>query len=125
VISEVALSVMLLVGAGLMVRSFSHLISQNLGYNPEQVVSFDLGLPFKKYPTLAERARFFQQLKAKMDVVPGVQAAALVRGLPLSGQNSGGDVSIKGASRQIRRRSRLLTKPLSKSSSLARMSSGD
>jgi len=98
VISEVALSVMLLVGAGLMVRSFSHLVSQNLGYNPEHVVSFDLGLPFKKYPTLAERARFFQQLKAKVDVVPGVQEAALVRGLPLSGQNSGGDVSIKGAS---------------------------
>src|SRR5262249_17482026 len=97
VMSEVALSVMLLVGAGLMIRSFSQLVSQNLGYNPEHVVSFDLGLPFKKYPTLAARARFFQQLKVKADILPGVQAAGLVRGLPLSGQNSGGDVSIKGS----------------------------
>jgi putative ABC transport system permease protein len=97
VVSEVAVSVMLLVGAGLMIRSFSHLISQNLGYNPENVVSFDLGLPSKKYPTLGAQARFFQQLKAKVDILPVVQAAALVRGLPLSGQNAGGDVSIKGA----------------------------
>jgi putative ABC transport system permease protein len=98
VVSEVALSVMLLVGAGLMIRSFSRLVAQDLGYNPEHVVSFDLGLPGKKYPTLAARARFFQQLKEKVDTLSGVQSAGLVRGLPLSGQNSGGDISIKGAS---------------------------
>src|SRR5258708_26743342 len=87
---------MVLVGGGLMIRSFSHLVSQDLGYNPEHVISIDLGLPWKKYPTLATRARFFQQLKAKVDELPGVQAAGLVRGLPLSGHNSGGDISITG-----------------------------
>jgi putative ABC transport system permease protein len=96
VVSEVGLSVMLLVGAGLMIRSFSRLVSQDLGYNPEHLVTMDLGLPWKKYPTLEARARFFQQLKEKVDILPGVAAAGLVRGLPLSGQNSGGDISLKG-----------------------------
>jgi putative ABC transport system permease protein len=96
VVCEVALSVMLLVGAGLMLRSFSHLISQDLGYNPEHVVSFDLGLPWKKYPTLNAKAHLFQELKTRVDNLPGVQASGLVRGLPLSGQNSGGDIDIKG-----------------------------
>jgi putative ABC transport system permease protein len=99
VVSEVALSVTLLIGAGLMVRSFSHLVWQDLGYSPEHVVSMDFGLPWKKYSTLAAKARFFQQLKAAVDALPGVEAAGLVRGLPLSDQNSGGDISIKGAPR--------------------------
>jgi putative ABC transport system permease protein len=96
VVSEVALSVLLVIGAGLIIRSFSHLVSQDLGYNPEHVVSFDLGLPFKKYASLAAQARFFEELKTRVDRVPGVESAGLVRGLPLSDQNSGGDVSIKG-----------------------------
>jgi predicted permease len=97
VVSEIALSVMLLIGAGLMIRSLSHLVAQDLGYNPEHIVSVDVGLPKKKYPTLPDQARFFGQLKAKVDVLPGVEAAGLVRGLPLSGQNGGGDIRIKGS----------------------------
>jgi len=50
-VSEVALALMLLIGAGLMIRSFGRLVSQQLGYNPEHLVSMDVGLPGKKYPT--------------------------------------------------------------------------
>ena len=97
VVSEVALSMILLMGAGLMIRSFGRLVSQELGYTPEHLISMDFGLPWKKYPTLAEQARFFDQLKSRVEVLPGVQSAALVRGLPLSGQNTGMSISIQGA----------------------------
>ncbi len=97
VVSEVALSVVLLIGAGLMIRSFGRLISQELGYTPEHVISMDLGLPWKKYPTLADQTRFFEGLKAKVETLPGVQSAGLVRGLPLSGQNVGMSIGIQGA----------------------------
>src|SRR5262249_17299118 len=97
VISEVALSLMLLIGAGLTMRSFTRLISQPLGYNPEHLVSVDLGLPWRKYPTLAEKIRFFERLKAQAEALPGVQWAGLVRGLPLSGQNVGMSIDIPGA----------------------------
>src|SRR5438046_2617336 len=96
VVCEVALSVMLLIGAGLMIRSFGRLVSQELGYNPEHVVSLDMGLPGKKYPTLADQARFFERLKAQVEMLPGVQSVGLVRGLPLSGQNVGMSIGIQG-----------------------------
>ncbi len=97
VVCEVALSVMLLIGAGLMIRSFGRLVSQQLGYNPEHVVSLDMGLPGKKYPTLADQARFFERLKAQVETLPGVQSVGLVRGLPLSGQNVGMSIGVPGA----------------------------
>ena len=96
VVCEVALSVMLLIGAGLMIRSFGRLVSQQLGYNPEHVVSLDMGLPGKKYPTLADQARFFERLKAQVETLPGVQSVGLVRGLPLSGQNVGMSIGVPG-----------------------------
>jgi putative ABC transport system permease protein len=97
VVSEVALSVMLLIGAGLMIRSFGRLVTQELGYNPEHVISMDLGLPWKKYPSLTDQTRFFERLKFRVETLPGVQSAGLVRGLPLSGQNVGMSIGIPGA----------------------------
>src|SRR5438445_5947153 len=96
VVCEVTLSVMLLIGAGLMIRSFGRLVSQELGYNPEHVVTLDMGLPGKKYPTLADQSRFFERLKAQVEALPGVQSVGLVRGLPLSGQNVGMSIGIQG-----------------------------
>lgn len=88
-VSEVALSVLLLIGAGLMMRSFSRLLSQELGFKPEHVVSMALGLPDKKYPEQQDRVRFFDQLLARVQTLPGVQSAGLVFGLPLArNQNS-------------------------------------
>jgi putative ABC transport system permease protein len=97
VVSEVALSLMLLVMAGLAVRSFNRLVSQQLGFNPEHVVSMGIGLPDKKYPEQEERVALFEQLMARVQSLPGVQSAGLVFGLPLSGNTSQLTVNIIGA----------------------------
>ncbi len=96
-ITEVAFSLILLVGAGLMIRSFGRLVSQQLGYNPEQVISLGIGLPNKTYPEQANRERFFEAFLTRVRTLPGVRSAALVAGLPLSGWNSSLYVRINGA----------------------------
>jgi len=87
VMAEVALSLMLLIAAGLMMRSFSRLMSQNLGYNPEHLVSMYLSLPDKKYSKPGDGERFFERLLEGVRALPDVQSAALVAGLPLTDQD--------------------------------------
>src|SRR6185503_5888106 len=97
VVAEVALSVILLIGAGLMIRSFGRLLSQDFGFNPEQIVTMHINLPGKKYPQRSDRQRLFDQLLARSRAVPAVQASAGVLGLPLSGWGDGQDVELAGA----------------------------
>src|SRR5262249_25441199 len=97
VIGEVALSMMLLAGAGLMIRSFGRLLVQPLGFRPEHVVKLNLNLPDKKYPEHADRVRFFDEVLSGVRAVPGVQSAGLVLGLPLSGDQNGLAVWLPGA----------------------------
>jgi putative ABC transport system permease protein len=97
VVSEVAFSLMLLVSAGLTIRSFSRLVSQPLGFNPEHVVTMGIGLPEKKYPEPERRVALFEQLLVQVQSLPGVRSAALVMGLPLSGNSSQLSVNIIGA----------------------------
>jgi putative ABC transport system permease protein len=97
VISEMAVSLILLIGAGLMIRSFDRLLSQPLGFVPEHVVSMNFNLPDKSYPGRDERVRFFDQLLARASALPGVDSSALVAGLPLSGQDVNLVVNIPGA----------------------------
>jgi putative ABC transport system permease protein len=85
VVAEVAFSLILLIGAGLMIRSFSRLVSQSLGYNPEHLISMDITLPDKKYPDEGGRGRLFGLLLEQVRALPDVQSAALAAGLPLSG----------------------------------------
>jgi putative ABC transport system permease protein len=80
-----------------MIRSFGRLLSQPLGYNPEHLISMEVGLPAKKYPELPDKVRFFEQFLAGVQALPGVQSAGLVHGLPLSGQNVGMSIGIPGA----------------------------
>src|SRR5437762_9328234 len=93
VVAEVGLSVVLLIGAGLMIRSFGRLLSQDVGFNPEQVVTFSIGLPSQRYPGQSERERLFDQLLTTVRALPGVKAAGAVLGLPLGGSRS--DRSLK------------------------------
>lgn len=97
VVGEMAISLILLVGAGLLIRSFGQLLSQPLGFVPEHVVTMDFGLPDKTYPDRADKIRFFDQLLAQTRALPGVESAALVLGLPFDGQASSLSVSIFGA----------------------------
>jgi putative ABC transport system permease protein len=96
VIAEMALSVVLLIGAGLMIRSFSRLFAQDFGFNPAHLVIMDLNLPSKKYPTQSDRQRLFDELLTKVHAAPGVIASAAVFGLPLSGSIEGQDLELVG-----------------------------
>lgn len=87
VMAEVALSVMLVIGAGLILRSFSRLVSQNLGYNPERLMTMEFHLPEEKYSRPGDGERFFERLLERVRMLPDVQSAALVAGLPLADQD--------------------------------------
>jgi putative ABC transport system permease protein len=83
VVAEVALSLVLLVGAGLMVRSFAKLQQVNSGIKPENVLTVEVPLPRAKYPEGVLQSAFFQQLVSRVRTLPGISSAAAVSGLPL------------------------------------------
>ena len=82
VVAEVALAVMLVVGAGLMLRSFWRLMQFDSGFDRENLVTFGLVLPAAKYQEQPRRVAFFNELTTRLRAVPGVQAAAAMTGLP-------------------------------------------
>jgi putative ABC transport system permease protein len=83
VISEVALALVLLVCAGLMIRSFLHLQQVNPGFNPDNALAVSLSLPGKKYPEADQQAAFYTQLVEKIAALPGVQAVGMTQALPI------------------------------------------
>ena len=83
VIVEVATTMVLLVGAGLMIRSFYRLENVNPGFSYENLTSFTVALPQKKYATLEQRTTFFNQLVQNLRSMPGVQYVGAASGLPL------------------------------------------
>ncbi len=97
VVSEVAISLMLLIGAGLMIRSFGRLLSEPPGFNPEHLISMNLVLPGSKFPDQAGRMRFFETFLNNVQAMPGVQSAALIKGLPLSGDDTQVFLTVKDA----------------------------
>ena len=85
VVSEVAIAMVLLVGAGLLIRSFMRLQQVSPGFNPANVMAMQLSLPKSKYSEKPQMAAFFEQLVQKVRALPGVQAAAVGNNLPMSG----------------------------------------
>ncbi|MGE3277662.1 MAG: ABC transporter permease [Vicinamibacterales bacterium] len=81
---EVALAVVLVIGAGLMVRTLAALGNVDLGFDPDHVVTARVSIPTAKYPTAEAVAIFFDQLQARVNALPDVQAAGVVRALPLA-----------------------------------------
>ncbi|MGH9667068.1 MAG: hypothetical protein ACRD9L_21795 [Bryobacteraceae bacterium] len=79
----------LLVGAGLLLRSFAHLRSTEIGVDPHNVLTMTVNLPHLKYSTLALRRQFFDQLVGRAAHTPGVEAAAISSEIPLEGGNNG------------------------------------
>src|SRR5262245_34859057 len=84
VVSEVALALALLIGAGLMLRSFIRLMSVDPGLDPRNVLTVDIRLSRNKY-SRPQQAVFFQQLLERLRALPGIQAAGAVYPMPLSG----------------------------------------
>jgi len=85
VIVEVALSLVLLIGAGLMVRSFVELTNVSPGFEAEGVVTFTAAPPFGSYPQAVDRANFSAELQRRLEALPGVTRAATAFPLPLAG----------------------------------------
>lgn len=85
VITEVALALMLLVGGGLMVRSFARLQAVDPGFNPDHLLTMTISLAGSAQNTAPKRVAFFNDLLQRVDSVPGVQSASAINHLPLGG----------------------------------------
>ena len=85
VVVEVALALVLLVGAGLLVRSFVRLVNVDAGFDRDRTVTMRVSLPGSRYPNAPQRTQFFHRLFERIAPLPGVQAAGAVSFLPMVG----------------------------------------
>jgi putative ABC transport system permease protein len=84
VMTEMALAVVLLVGAGLLIRSFATLLKVDPGFRPENVVSFDVSVPSSKYPIDRDIRRFSSDVQRNLSQLPGVQSVAVAFARPMA-----------------------------------------
>lgn len=96
VVAEMSLALMLLTGAGLMIRSFAALQRVDLGFRPQGVLTGRLSLPVRKYPSDSAVVRFFQAADSRIAAVPGVQAVGWISYLPLTGLRSVQGFNVEG-----------------------------
>ena len=96
VVAEVALALVLLVGAGLLLKSFQKLQQVNPGFKPEHLLTMQISLPSTKYKDQTQIDSFFQQVLEKVKALPGIEAAGVCTSVPLSGFNSSGSFNIEG-----------------------------
>ncbi len=96
VIAEIALAVVLLVGAGLMLRSFQNLRDVNPGFDTHNVLTMRVSLPLARYTDDAARLRFFRRAVTRIADIPGVRAAGAISFLPFAGLGAATDFTIVG-----------------------------
>ncbi len=96
VVSEVAIALVLLIAAGLMIRTFISLNNVNPGFNPKGVIAIGVGLPSATYPDLPSQARFYDRALTEIRTLPAVQSASGVIRLPLLGFNASTSFTIQG-----------------------------
>ena len=97
VVSEVAVALLLLVGAGLMIRSFLRLQQVDPGFEATNVLSMNIALPTQKYREPQQKIVFFDQLIERVRTLPGVKSVAAIDPLPLSNSNVSSQFVIEGA----------------------------
>ena len=96
VMAEVALAVVLVVGAGLLIRSFQKLMTVDPGFNRERMLTFGIVLPAAAYPKPEQRVAFFDRLGARLEQVPGVSGVARMTGLPPNRNVNANDTDFEG-----------------------------
>jgi putative ABC transport system permease protein len=96
VVAEVALGLVLLIGAGLMIRSFDSLVNVHPGFDPNNVLSGRISLSGPAYQETDARQRYVAQTLERLKSLPGVESAAFVAPMPFSGAELGGDFRIDG-----------------------------
>jgi putative ABC transport system permease protein len=99
VVSEIALSLVLLVGAGLMIRSFLRLQSVDSGFDPRNLLTLRLTLPESRYPEARQVISFYQQLTERLGRLPGIESAAATHALPLGGMGGIRPFTVEGRPR--------------------------
>ena len=96
VAAQFALSFVLLIGAGLLLKSFQHLQSVNLGFNPENLLTMSVALPARKYSKPEQALQFCESLTDRMRSLPGVRAAGLITSLPFVGDGNTDNFIVEG-----------------------------
>jgi putative ABC transport system permease protein len=96
VVTEVALSLTLLVGAGLLIKSFWRLMQADPGFQLDHLLTMNVSLIGEKYKETGQVISFFRELPARLGALPGVKAVSAVSALPISGGDSNGNLTIEG-----------------------------
>jgi putative ABC transport system permease protein len=98
VMGETALSLILLAGAGLLMRSFENILKVDPGFRPENVLTMRIALPDAEYSKPEQIRGFYSELLGRIQKLPGVRSAGAVSLIPLGGQNSSGTLTIDSQS---------------------------
>jgi putative ABC transport system permease protein len=96
IVSEIALALVLLIGAGLMLKSFHRLLAVDPGFSSERVLTAQLWLASPRYAEARAKLNFFDELLNRVRALPGVESASMTTGLPLTGVDFGAPFSIEG-----------------------------
>ena len=96
VVFEVAIALTVLIGAGLMIKSFMKLSEVDPGFKPANVLTMQVALAVQKYPEPSQRTAFFKQLVHRVEGLPGVEAVGTISQLPMSGQQEDTRFTIEG-----------------------------
>lgn len=96
IVGEVALSMVLVTGAGLMVRSVARLLSQDAGFHADRVLASIMVLPPSRYPDMQSKVAFYRKVLDRVTALTGVQSAGAVNGVPLSGNINARPIQMEG-----------------------------
>jgi putative ABC transport system permease protein len=99
--AEVALSLVLLAGAGLLVKSFVRLLSVDPGFNTHGLLTIEMELPESRYAEVAQRAEFVRSALARLENLPGVSAAAAINVMPMTKESVWEGFKLPGAAQEI------------------------
>jgi len=104
VVVEVALTLVLVVGAGLLVKSFLRLQRVDIGFDPQNLLTAQINLPLEQYPDNKQWSSFFNNLLERVEALPGVQSAAVTQYLPVSGVEGSVGFQIEGRTPELGQR---------------------
>jgi putative ABC transport system permease protein len=96
VVSQIAVAALLLVGSGLLLRSFAQILAVDPGFHAENVLTMDVSLPSSKYKEAPQIVAFFDNLLGRIRNLPGTLSAGAVINLPLDGGGMNGDFQVQG-----------------------------
>jgi putative ABC transport system permease protein len=96
IISEVAVSFLLLIGAGLLINSFIRLRHVDPGFRPDKLLTMKIALPATRYPDKQRRSLFYDELLRRVETLPGVASAAVTTNLPLTSSGNSVGIAIEG-----------------------------